>query len=342
MSSNAGFAGVFNSISKAVGESISKITESFKLAEVNQNEYKKAKILHSTEDDLIKIYHLQQETIGVKYEFFDVVLLDKFNPEGLWYRLARSGSEEDSRKYFEKIATKLTLFIYSSRKTYKTQILQTLLDQFRKNEKWTAARTAIEIGFFDIFTEPGSKFATNPKLVNQLSEDDGLNCLMAAILAKRNEKILIKDMQNLNKSKFQKMSLEMVEFLLQNQADIELINTNSGESCWHYAINSEIEKPIQMLELISRYASSVNINKIDHNGKIPIGLAVEKRDLEICKLLRKNNAKWHVDMNRPPVHLAVKHDAIEVLELILQDETDIDIGEGLENLSWPKSGKTQF
>ena len=318
---------MLNSITKFASDAITKVTETHKLTEVSQNEFNKSKKIvitpenqnNSTVDrqnnnqDLITLYQTTHKTVGVEIHFFDIVLKDRFNPTGFLIRLSRVGSEEEAKKIYANYSKKLPLFVFSSRKTYQKETLQLLCDTFRAHPNWTPGRLAVEIGFTEVFEEPGAKLADST-YINEISPADGQNAIMACILKLSN----VKKDDKAKRKKIADTHLNLLDVMMGfHGADIELINPKTGESVWHYAVMSG---EIKFVELVSRYASSNNINHVSHNGAIPLGIAAANDDVTTCKLLVKSGAKWHVDAIRPPIHIAVHADARNVLKLILRED----------------------
>ncbi|XP_044573804.1 putative ankyrin repeat protein RF_0381, partial [Drosophila ananassae] len=124
--------------------------------------------------------------------------------------------------------------------------------------------------------------------------------------------------------------LMIVEDVLKYCPDI---NHQSNRSSLKIAVHGYGEEYKKIVEALLEYGLIVNledalisygadINAQDKTGKTPIFYATENADLKITKLLLTNRA--NVKDNPELLNIAVKKECIEIVEALLQHDTDIN------------------
>ncbi|AIF80630.1 pfs, nacht and ankyrin domain protein [endosymbiont of Acanthamoeba sp. UWC8] len=112
----------------------------------------------------------------------------------------------------------------------------------------------------------------------KIDEDIGLDTL------------LHRAVNNLEDSNLEdKDTIDIIEILLRNNADVNARDGHSGYAPLHYAAENPYGK--EMAEILLNYGADVDIK--DNNGSSPLDLAFEKGNYELFKLLILHGAKAH-------------------------------------------------
>ena len=117
-------------------------------------------------------------------------------------------------------------------------------------------------------------------------------------------------------------SIKIVDILLKNGAkpSIDIIDTSQLYSCLHLAVLNNSNKIIKLL-----LDNGADINIKDSNSQTPLHFAVSKGLLKIVKLLIDNNADISVKTKngQTPLHIATIQDSLDMVKLLIKSGADV-------------------
>ncbi|WP_341817381.1 ankyrin repeat domain-containing protein [Wolbachia endosymbiont (group A) of Andrena carantonica] len=114
--------------------------------------------------------------------------------------------------------------------------------------------------------------------------------------------------------------LKIVEDLLKYGADVNTLHNSTSKEGFTPLHSAAKNKQEEVAKLLISYGADINAQ--DKTGKTPIFYATENADLKITKLLLTNRA--NVKDNPELLNIAVKKECIEIVEALLQHDSDIN------------------
>lgn len=120
-------------------------------------------------------------------------------------------------------------------------------------------------------------------------------------------------------------SLEVMEWLLTFDLDVNLQDTQNGETPLHCVVARSTGDRHEMMKLLIEHGADVNIQR--KNGKYPMHAAAERNDAIACQILKDHGASFIVydDFDHSPLHTAAFYSRCESAKYLLDMGMDVNL-----------------
>ncbi len=120
--------------------------------------------------------------------------------------------------------------------------------------------------------------------------------------------------------------IELVRYLINAEADINIHERKNGSTALHYAASSDKREIIKLL-----LNAGANVNAADNGGWTALHAAAAHDHVEIVKMLLNHHSGINImdDDGVTPLHVAAYHDSARSAEVLLANHADLNVKESM-------------